>query len=182
MRVATPVDNHPQRDEIIRALTDESRSILSIHEEYGINRHTLAKARKKLRDAAGTIVAATLHKLTPEMAAESIDKPLTAESLLDDLAGLKHELQVIKTAPGVRNSTVMQAIDQQRRVIDSIVGLLDRAERYNRHNRAVDRLQRIEKALAATLRRVPEADAVFREEYKRLAPVDDDPGTPNEPG
>jgi len=182
MRISTSIDNHPKRDEIIRKLLDTTIQMKDIAEEYGLNRNLVSRARKRARESAGAIVAAHLETLvpaSPKRYAETIDNQLSAVALADDLGTLKAKLRGLQSAPGISPAQIMQAVEGERKVIESLIRMAELAERH-RDISTDPRYQRLQAILAGVMRHHPDAADYIRSELRRSAVPDDiDPDEPD---
>ncbi len=91
--------------------------------------------------------------------------------LIKELALIKDRLNYEYLQEDATASTRINALDKSIRVVSELIRMAELAERHqSRSVRRTPEYQRLEKAIAATIRRAPELEDVFNEEYERLQP------------
>lgn len=166
--IVTVIDNHPDRDKILRRLL-QGESARSLSREYGIDHSAFSRTRKNLQKRVEPIITASLSQIDPEFAAKTTEaRPFSIWNLVEDLNESRHELAEIKHRPDAKPHHQIQAISTEARVAEVLAKIAETAAKHRDISHAPE-YQRLQYAVARTIRRVPQAAPVFREEFQRMS-------------
>ncbi len=171
MRSDSSIAQHTDRDEILQRLLTEGTNVKALAQEKGIRYQALLTQRRKMRKDMGLQVMKTLPSRPPMVATGELAEMVGAGYLIKELALIKDRLNYEYLQDDATASTRINALDKSIRVVSELIRMAELAERHqSRSVRRTPEYQRLEKAIAATIRRAPELEAVFNEEYERLQP------------
>lgn len=169
MRSDSYIEQHPERNEIVKRLLSND-NMRQMAKDYNIPYPRLTYAKGKLKKSIADRMLASLPD-APPMSIKTTDAELiSANVLISDLALIKERLnhEYLHTESG---SIKISALDKQIRVVGEMIRMAELAERWqNKNIHRTPEYQRLERAIAATVRRHPEIEDTFNREYDKQAP------------
>lgn len=168
--VVRVIDEHPDRDEIIRRLL-QGETARSLSREYGIDHSAFSRTKRNIQKRVEPIVMASLAEVNPQFAAKTEQaRPLTAWKLAERLDTALDELEEVKQRPDARPNHIISATSAQARVADTLTKIMQVAAEH-RDVRNAPEYQRLLKATSQVLKEFPNARERFRQVYESMAPA-----------
>ena len=179
MRSDSHIEQHERRNEIVRKLL-ANENMREMEKEYKIPYHALIHAKSRLKKSVADRMLASLPDAPPMSIKTTDAELLSAHALISDLALIKERLNH-EYVTGESGSLKISALDKQIKVVGELIRMAELAERWqNKNIHRTPEYQRLERAIAAVIRRHPEIEESFNEEYDKQQPrqspsdIDDD--------